>query len=154
MRETRIRSQEDLLARLRRRGFKVTQPTLSRDMREMGIAKTPGGYVCPEDLQAAPVPAAVAGAPETREERLTQALRETVLSVGPAGALVVIRTPPAAANALARVIDQADLPDAAGTVAGDDTIFVATRGGTAARRLASLFLAMTSPGRSARKRRA
>lgn len=154
VRESRIRSQDELLALLRRRGFRVTQPTLSRDLREMEIVKTPGGYVCPEDFQDAPVPAAVAASPETREERLAQAMREAAISVEAAGTLVVLRTPPAAANALARVIDQADLSDAAGTVAGDDTVFVAARGEAAARRLAGLLLARTAPARQARRRRA
>ncbi len=64
-----------------------------------------------------------------RLDELTSALRRWTLSVTPTGQLVVVHTPPGTANALARAIDAAQVPDIAGTVAGDDTIFVAARDG-------------------------
>lgn len=130
MREEPPRSQEELLERLRARGLRVTQPTLSRDLKALGVAKTPQGYVIPEDLPAL----AVSG-----EERLRQSLREFAASVELAGTLVVLRTPPAAAQPLARALDAARPPGAVGTIAGDDTVFVAAASAAAARRLAAFL---------------
>jgi transcriptional regulator of arginine metabolism len=125
-----VRSQGELRRLLRQRGFAVAQPTLSRDVRELGLAKTPQGYVVPEA-----VPAQFAPAPG-REARLDQALRGFALSVQPAGTLVVVKTPPATAHPLARALDEAPLPAVVGTIAGDDTVFVATPSERAARALA------------------
>src|SRR5206468_1933085 len=79
VRETAVHSQEELLPLLRRRGFRVTQPTLSRDLRELGLAKTPGGYVAPGDL-ASVTPIASFTPREVREERFEQTVRDTLLS--------------------------------------------------------------------------
>ena len=123
-----VRSQEELQALLRRRGFAVAQPTLSRDVRHLGLARTPTGYAVPAD----PSPF-VPG--DQRADLLDQRLRLSALAVQAAGTLVVVRTPPAGANPIARAIDEAGLPDVAGTIAGDDTVFVATASTAAARRL-------------------
>ena len=119
-----VRSQEDLQRRLRRRGIAVAQPTLSRDLKALGLAKTPSGYV------AGPVGAFVPAA--ARAGALDRAVDEFVLSVRAAASLVVVRTPPAGAHPLARALDEADLPEVVGTIAGDDTVFVATTGPAAA----------------------
>ena len=125
-----VRSQHELRRRLRSRGIAVAQPTLSRDLRDLGVAKTPAGYV--SSAAHAPVLA-----PETRRQsRLAQGLRSYAVSVQTAGSLVVIRTPPAGAQPLARALDEAALPAIVGTIAGDDTIFVATPNERAARTLA------------------
>jgi len=124
----RVRSQEELRALLRGRGFAVAQPTLSRDLRELGLARTPTGYAAPA-APAAFVPA------ERRADALDRALAAAVLAVEAAGTLVVVRTPPAGAHPVARAIDEAGLPGVAGTIAGDDTVFVATADPAAARRL-------------------
>jgi transcriptional regulator of arginine metabolism len=124
-----VRSQAELQLLLRRRGIAVAQPTLSRDVRVLGLAKTPRGYVAPEAAVADFAPAA------RREERLRRALREFGLSVRPAGSLVVVRTPPAGAHPVARALDEAALPGVVGTIAGDDTVFVATAGEREARAL-------------------
>lgn len=122
VRETTVHSQDDLLGLLKRRGFNVTQPTLSRDLRELGLAKTPSGYVIPGLTVA---PAAAHGA---AEQRLEQLIRNTpVLFAEAAGNLLVIKTPPATAQPLASALDAADLEDALGTIGGDDTIFIAFR---------------------------
>ncbi len=129
VRETTVHSQDEILAALRKHGFKVTQPTLSRDIRDLGLAKTPSGYIVPGEV-VAPV---VSFTPrEVRETRLEHLVRDTVLSAEAAMNLVVIKTPAAAAQPLASAIDFGDVEDALGTVGGDDTIFVAFRTPTAA----------------------
>jgi len=125
-----VRSQAELQRLLRHRGIVVAQPTLSRDLRELGLAKTPRGYVAPDatPFQFAPV--------NLREAKLDRVLRGSALSVQAAGTLVVVKTPAAGAHPVARALDEATLPDVAGTIAGDDTIFLATHSERAARLLA------------------
>jgi transcriptional regulator of arginine metabolism len=133
--ESAVHSQDELLALLRKRGFKVTQPTLSRDLRELGVAKSPAGYVAPGAL--ATVTSIAAFTPrEDREERLDRIVRESVLSAQAAGNLVVVRTPVAAAQPLASALDAARLDEVLGTIGGDDTIFVALATPSAASALA------------------
>ena len=79
--------------------------------------------------------------PKLSSDRLTRVLKDLAGSIEQAGTLVVLRTPPAAAQALARVIDQAALPGVAGTIAGDDTVFVAARSPRAASGLRRRFCA-------------
>ena len=134
-----VRSQEDLQRRLRRRGIEVAQPTLSRDLKALGLAKTPTGYV---SAPAAALPA------EAREGALARAVGEFVLSVRAAASLVVIRTPPAGAHPLARALDEAGLPDVVGTIAGDDTVFVAAPGPAAALRLERRLRVPLAPARA------
>jgi transcriptional regulator of arginine metabolism len=120
---TPVHSQDELQAELRKAGFRVTQPTLSRDLRELGLVKTPNGYVSPGAL--APVAAFVPR--ESREHRFEQLVRDTLVSAEAAGNLVVIKTPIAAAQPLASAIDAMPIDGALGTIGGDDTIFVAFR---------------------------
>ncbi|HEX8155476.1 MAG TPA: arginine repressor [Thermoanaerobaculia bacterium] len=126
IRETTVLSQDELLAALRTRGFEVTQPTLSRDLRELGVAKSPAGYIAPGEL-AAPVNFASFAARDVRESRLDQLIRDFVIMAATAGNLAVLKTPPAAAQPVASAADAADLEDAVGTIGGDDTIFIAFR---------------------------
>lgn len=126
VREQPIHSQDELLLMLRKSGFRVTQPTLSRDIRELGLAKTPAGYVAPGDL-ATVTPIAAFTPRELREERLEQLLRESIVFAEAAGNLVVLKTPAAAAQPVASALDATPPEDALGTVGGDDTIFVAFR---------------------------
>ena len=142
LQEEAVRSQDELQRLLRHRGYPAAQPTVSRDLRELGVAKGPSGYVLP----APPVPFPAPPAPEkplAPEGGLERAVREFVLSVEAAGSLVVLRTPPADASPVARALDEARLPEIAGTICGDDTIFLAARSGAAAgllaRRLGSLI---------------
>jgi transcriptional regulator of arginine metabolism len=114
VREQTVHSQDELLAILRKRGFKVTQPTLSRDIRELGLAKTPAG-----DLATV--------TPIVSVKRVDQLLRDSVIFAEAAGNLVVLKTPAAAAQPVARALDATPPEDALGTVGGDDTIFVAFR---------------------------
>ena len=121
VREQTVHSQDQLLAILRKRGFRVTQPTLSRDVRELGLAKSPAGYVLPGDL------APVALFAPRGEEKLDHLLRDSVIFADGAGNLVVLKTPPAAAQPVASALDATPPEDCLGTIGGDDTIFVAFR---------------------------
>jgi transcriptional regulator of arginine metabolism len=127
--ERRLGTQEEVVAALREQGFDAVQTTVSRDIAQLGLVKVRAGdgslvYGLPgaDDL--------------SRLDELTSALRRWTVSVTPTGPLVVVRTPPGTANALARAIDTAGLADIAGTVAGDDTIFVAARDGLTGAQLA------------------
>ena len=116
LRQHRIGSQEELVARLDLAGVPATQATVSRDLDELGAVRVRGGgamhYRLPEQL------AGSAG-------RLDQLLADWVTDIIAAGNLVVVRTPPGSANLVANALDGAGLDEVAGTIAGDDTIFVA-----------------------------
>jgi transcriptional regulator of arginine metabolism len=131
LRAGRVATQEELLASLRDEGFAVTQATLSRDLARLGarrVSRPDGAYYEAGDGAPASVAAAVSG---------------LVSAVATNGSLVVIRTLPGSAPAVARAIDLARLPGVLGTIAGDDTVFVApSRGrgaGPLSGRLAGLF---------------
>jgi len=121
-----VHSQTELAAILAADGIAVTQATLSRDLEELGAVKLrgvdggAGVYVVPED--GSPVRAVAGGT-----ERLCRLLGELLVSTDATGNLAVLRTPPGAADYLASAIDRAALPYVVGTIAGDDTIFVAAR---------------------------
>jgi transcriptional regulator of arginine metabolism len=130
IREQNVHSQDELLALLRRRGFRVTQPTLSRDLRELGVAKSPNGYVTQEAFAGGAV---VAFAPrDVVETRLEDLVYASVISADAAMNLVVIKTSVAAAQPVASAVDAAQIDGMLGTIGGDDTIFVAFRSATAA----------------------
>lgn len=124
-----IESQDRLQVALREQGIEVTQATLSRDLRELGVLKGPDGYV-------------LAGPDERRArspDGLRRAMSEFAAAVSHGGTLVVVRTGPGQASALALELDRAGLAGVLGTVAGDDTVFIATgtaqEAGTLAREL-------------------
>jgi transcriptional regulator of arginine metabolism len=121
---TSVGRQVDLVRLLSRAGHSATQSSVSRDLRELGVAKQGDRYVLPGDTPAAPEGfAAVAG---------------FVREVRPAGAsLTVVRTAAGAAQSVAIVIDRAQWPEVVGTISGDDTIFVATDTAAAQRKLLS-----------------
>ncbi|MGK2856170.1 MAG: arginine repressor [Thermoanaerobaculia bacterium] len=142
-----VSSQEDLLTILAKRGIRVAQPTLSRDLRELGVVKTPEGYALAEMFAGAML------APRgTREDKLDSAIRELVLTATLSGTMVVLRTPPAEAQPVARAIDEADLDGVAGTLGGDDTVFVAMTSASAARAFERRVRALTSPAAPRRRR--
>ena len=121
-----VRSQSELAALLAGEGIDVTQATLSRDLEELGAVKLRGAdggvgvYVVPED--GSPVRGVSGGT-----ARLSRLLGELLVSVESSANLAVLRTPPGAADYLASAIDRAALPYVVGTIAGDDTLFVAAR---------------------------
>lgn len=119
----RIASQEELLERLAARGIRATQPSVSRDLRDLGVAKAGGRYVLPGELSGA------------RRDALSE-VAEFVRDVRSAGShLAVIVTAVGAAQPVAIALDRAGFPELVGTVAGDDTIFAATRNAAEQRRL-------------------
>jgi transcriptional regulator of arginine metabolism len=143
---TAVHSQEELQVLLKKRGVRVTQPTLSRDLRELGVAKSPSGYVVPGAMSASSNVTSFTPR-ETREDRVHRLVRDNVLSVVAAMNLVVIKTPTAAAQPVASAIDAADLEDVLGTVGGDDTIFIALATVQSAAALAKQFDQLIHPAR-------
>jgi transcriptional regulator of arginine metabolism len=120
--EQPVSTQTELAEALRDRGHDVVQTTVSRDVGELGLVKV-------RDADGHLVYAPPGAADPDRLRALAVAVRQWARSFETAGPLVVIRTPPGAANALAQAIDAVAHPAIAGTVAGDDTIFVAPRDG-------------------------
>jgi transcriptional regulator of arginine metabolism len=129
-------SQEELTERLRALGHKVTQATVSRDLVSLGAVKVKREgamrYVLPDQF----------GARDWATGQLERIVREWVHGIEPAGPLIVLRTPPGSAHLVASAVDQAQLLDVAGTVAGDDTIFIAVRDGYSVPALIRRFEAM------------
>jgi transcriptional regulator of arginine metabolism len=111
IRSKRINTQEELARELREQGIETTQVTLSRDIREMGLAKTADGYR--EIL------------PDPTGPSLAQVMAEYLLDVRLAQNFVILKTSTGSANSLAVALDQEDWHEVAGTVAGDDTVFIA-----------------------------
>ena len=139
VRERDISTQSELAEALREAGHDAVQTTVSRDVSELGLVKvraTSGRLVYRPAEERDPA----------RMTRLAAELRRVAVSLDSTGNLVVVRTPPGYANALARVIDEAAHPDVAGTVAGDDTIFVAAREGVAGAALRDELTHLTMEG--------
>ena len=122
LREHRVGSQEEVVARLSLSGIAATQATVSRDLLEIGAVKLKRDgtirYVMPDQVE-----------PGHAAAKLDRLLAEWVDAIIPAGNLLVLKTPPGSANLVANALDCADVPDIAGTIAGDDTIFVALADG-------------------------
>ena len=125
-----LSTQAELAEALRKEGIETVQTTVSRDIAQLGLVKVRNArgrlvYALPgaEDLD--------------RMSELTAALRRWALSLAPTGNLVVIQTPPGCASPLAEAIDRARPSDVAGTIAGENTIFVAAREGLTGAELAA-----------------
>ncbi len=126
IRSQAVASQADLVELLRQRGIDVTQATVSRDLDELGAVKTLAGdgrmlYAVPAEggedrMQADEL--------EDINARLIRVAEDTMVSVAYSGNLVVLRTPPGAAQYLASAFDHSHLTDVIGTIAGDDTIML------------------------------
>lgn len=116
----KIHTQEQLAQLLRNEGIETTQVTLSRDIRELGLVKTPLGY------------AEMAG----NSSRFLVLAREFLASAVAAQNLVVLRTSPGHAMSLTIALDQENWPDVVGTIAGDDTVFIAMPDADKARKFA------------------
>jgi transcriptional regulator of arginine metabolism len=129
-----VRSQAELGELLAARGIQVTQATLSRDLEELSATKARGRYV----LAVEPGPWPAADAPG----RLARLAEELLVGAERASTMVVLRTPPGAAQLLASAIDRGTLAGVVGTVAGDDTVLVICRDERAARATASALLAL------------
>ena len=132
-----IASQHDLLGRLRAAGIDTTQATLSRDLADLGVVKGPEGWRLPDQAMSAP-------------SELAPAVRAYMLHVDVGGTMAVLRTRTGHATPLAVELDKTRLEGALGTVAGDDTIFLACRSPAMARAVARRLQAMLNGDRGRR----
>ena len=125
LRSGTLASQEEATERLRALGFAVTQATVSRDLDQLGAVKVKKSgtlrYALPDHI----------GETDWSAGRLERILAEWALSVEAAGQMIVIKTPPGSAHLVAAAIDHGQLAEIAGTVSGDDTLFLAVRDGVA-----------------------
>lgn len=126
-----IASQEELQRLLRKRGFDAGQATLSRDIRELGLAKTAEGYS---------LPGREAG--ESDLPPVSRMVREFVTSVRAAQNLLVTKTSTGSAQPVAAALDGENWPEAIGTIAGDDTILIVCEDKRSATRLADRIQGM------------
>ena len=135
-----VSSQPQLVDLLGSDGITATQATVSRDLEDLGAVKVrlPGGdlaYAIPEYEPERLAP----------QDHLRRVLSEWVAEVNHSQNLVVLRTPPGAANYLASAIDHSVLPGVLGSIAGDDTILVIARDPLGGDELARRFLELTQP---------
>ncbi|MDQ3733959.1 MAG: arginine repressor [Actinomycetota bacterium] len=142
-----IHSQADLAAALHADGVEVTQATLSRDLDELGAVKLrgvdgePASYVLPQEGGSPLRPA------RRPPDALVHRLGDLLIGVEASANLVVVRTPPGAAQFLASAVDKAGLPATLGTIAGDDTVLVITRDPDGGPALAAQLAALADRGR-------
>lgn len=131
-----IETQEDLANSLRSSGFNVTQATVSRDIKELRLIKVltrEGKYKYATIKQQESV----------ISDRFMKLFKDSVLSIDHAGNMIIIKTLVGAANAAAAAIDAVDLKEVAGTIAGDDTIFLVIRDGFEMQDAIEVFKNMT-----------
>jgi transcriptional regulator of arginine metabolism len=126
LRQGPVASQEELQRALRKRGFKVGQATLSRDIRDLNLSKTSAGYTL---LQGD-------GASGLALPPVQRLVREFVLDVRPAQNLLVLKTIVGSAQPVAAAIDEQEWEEMVGTIAGDDTILIICPDKDAAKRVA------------------
>ncbi len=122
-----IANQEDLQRALRKRGFRVGQATLSRDIRELNLSKTAAGYTLLQGDSAA-------GVALPPVQRL---VREFVLDVRPAQNLLVVKTIIGSAQPVAAALDEQEWEEVVGTIAGDDAILIVCPDKDAAKKVAA-----------------
>jgi transcriptional regulator of arginine metabolism len=122
IRESVVRKQEELVRLLKKQGFEATQSSISRDLRELQVAKAGDHYIVPEGAGASADP--------------FYAVSRFVIGIRTAGhSLTVVKTTTGTAQSVAVAIDQAEWPEVVGTISGDDTIFIATDGDRAQQQL-------------------
>jgi transcriptional regulator of arginine metabolism len=123
LRESTVHNQDELVRVLRKRGFEATQSSVSRDLRELGVAKAGDHYIVPSGEGAVDV-------------NPYAAVAKFVTEVRTAGAsLTVVKTTTGTAQSVAVAIDESNWPEIVGTISGDDTIFIATDDGRDQRKL-------------------
>jgi transcriptional regulator of arginine metabolism len=150
-----VRSQDQLVDRLAEQGVFVTQATLSRDLDEIGAVRLRGldgelVYALPPDHPDSPPPpppiidaeaaGLLSGLSGAAIAALGKVAADLLLSAEASGNLVVLKTPPGAAQLMASMIDRSGMTAALGTVAGDDTVLVVTRDPVGGSDLAGIFL--------------
>ena len=134
--EENIETQNQLMEALARRGIQSTQATLSRDIKDLHLVKGPGGkdkykYVI-GDVREIPNP----------DDKLTKIFKECVTSVHTAQKIIVIKTLPGLADAACSTLDSMNIPELVGSLAGDDTAFLAMKDNASAQRLCQEISAM------------
>lgn len=115
--EKQIETQEELAQELQERGVKVTQATVSRDIKELRLTKVLGengkySYSAPEKNECTP------------GDRFMRIFSESVVSIVGAGNLIVLKTITATAQSAAEAVDSMEIPEIVGTIAGDNTVLV------------------------------
>ena len=123
IRESTVHNQDELAKLLRRQGFEATQSSVSRDLRELGVAKAGDHYILPGGDTSA------AGTPFAAVSNFVTAVRTARPS------LTVVKTTTGTAQSVAVAIDDSDWSEVVGTISGDDTIFIATEGTREQRKL-------------------
>jgi transcriptional regulator of arginine metabolism len=138
IRENLLGSQDEVAVRLAGLGFDVTQATVSRDLEQLGALKVRRdgrvSYALPDQL----------GGGGVAPSRLGSVLRDWVRSIEAAATIVVLKTPPGTAHLVGVALDESALPEIAGTICGDDTIFAACRSSADADALTAKLKAMSS----------
>ena len=114
-----IETQEELALKLREDGFEVTQATVSRDIRELNLSKVPG----PDGRQKY----AILSSGGPLNDKYVRVMHDGLLSMEPAGNLLVLKTVSGMAMAVAAAVDAMHFPEIVGSIAGDDTIMAATK---------------------------
>ncbi|MDR3676132.1 MAG: arginine repressor [Acidobacteriota bacterium] len=135
LRSEEVETQEDLRRKLVRRGIHVTQATVSRDIEELGLVKTRSGYRLP-DAGGEPMAAL--------QPTLAVVLKEFMADARQAGNLVVLKTRPGNAHSVAVALDANPWQEVVGTLAGDDTIFIATSSSRQAGMIRKRILALVA----------
>ncbi|HYM36338.1 MAG TPA: hypothetical protein VET48_13130 [Steroidobacteraceae bacterium] len=124
IRESPVAKQDELVKRLKKQGFDATQSSISRDLRELHVAKAGDRYIVPSTEMPAP-------------SNLFASVATFVLTIKTAGpSLTVVNTISGTAQSVAEAIDKGEWPEVVGTIAGENTIFIATEDGRAQRKLA------------------
>jgi transcriptional regulator of arginine metabolism len=126
--EAPVANQDELRRRLYRRGHRVTQATLSRDIHELGLVKTNDGYALPETDEHGS---------DSWLPSVEKLIREFAYAVTAAQNLVVVRTSAGSAQPVAAAIDAEEWPEVLGTIGGDDTILLVSQDGKKALKLVS-----------------
>jgi transcriptional regulator of arginine metabolism len=117
IRSGEISSQEELMRGLEARHIEVSQSTLSRDIQELRLAKTGGVYTVVDSDQAS----------KPSEESAGRIIREFLVDVDVAQNIVVVKTGPGHASTVSQAIDETGWPEAIGSIAGENTVFIAVR---------------------------
>ena len=125
IRSGEIASQEELLLGLKARQIEVSQSTLSRDIQELRLAKTGGVYTVVDGEPANKSP----------DDSFRRIIREFLVDIAVAKNLVVVKTGPGHASTVSQALDDAGWPEAIGTIAGENTIFIASRSEKEAQKL-------------------
>jgi len=115
--KNKIKNQAELAQTLRKMGHKITQPTLSRDIAELGLVKSQAGYSLPDHIDQ----------PSISQAEFSSAMRKFVIGVFVSNNLIMIKTFTGSANFVGYVVDHAGWEDFIGSIAGEDAVIVMTK---------------------------